>query len=139
MNRWACGCLVVVLVVLCWSASPAWAVSPSLSWQAVHTSSTAVVCGAGGESSRRPPPRANPTDPGATPDVRERLVGGRFKLQKELETDRSWDTWLYVFSAVMLLCVGWLCFKPYRVYAGKSGGGLTLFRKKGDKGRKGKK
>ncbi len=54
-------------------------------------------------------------------DQRERTVGRNYPLEKELETDRSIETWLYVFSALMLLCIGWLCFKPTRVYAGKSG------------------
>ena len=68
-------------------------------------------------------------------DHRERLVGGGFALEKELETDRSLETWLYVFSALMALCVGWLCFKPTRVYTGKKKG---LKKKKGGAG-KGKK
>ncbi|MBN1344785.1 MAG: hypothetical protein JXQ73_18980 [Phycisphaerae bacterium] len=68
------------------------------------------------------------------PDVRERTVGGSYPLEKELDTDRSFDTWLYVFSAVMLLCVGWLCFKPTRLYTGKKEGGLLAkLRKSSDK------
>ncbi len=53
-------------------------------------------------------------------DVRERTVGRGFAVEAELETDRSIETWMYVFSALMLLCVGWLCFKPTRIAGKKS-------------------
>lgn len=62
-------------------------------------------------------------------EVRERSVGKNYPLEKELETDRSDETWLYVLSAIMLLGVGWLCFKPTRVYTGKK----TKKKKKKDK------
>ncbi len=52
-------------------------------------------------------------------EVRERSVGKNYPLEKELQTDRSDEPWLYVLSAIMLLGVGWLCFKPTRVYKGK--------------------
>ncbi len=50
------------------------------------------------------------------PDVRERVVGKSYLLEQKLETDRSLDTWLYVCSAVIVLCIGWICFKPTRIY-----------------------
>jgi hypothetical protein len=132
-------CCFVVVLALVPLASPSFASSSILGWRA-----SSVVLG----SAYSAPGAAGRQAPGfgagqetEEPDVRERRVGGRFPLEKELETDRSWDTWLYVFSALMLLCVGWLCFKPHRVSTGKGGLGLSLFRKKGAaaKPKKGKK
>jgi len=40
---------------------------------------------------------------------------GRYPLEQTMEVDHSVQTWLYVFSALMLLFIGWLCFKPTRV------------------------
>ncbi len=57
---------------------------------------------------------------GEQEDRRKRTVGAQFALEEELSTDRTIDTWIYVFSAVMLLCVGWLCFKPTRTGLDKS-------------------
>jgi hypothetical protein len=66
-------------------------------------------------------------------------VERRYALEKEIDVDESIQTWLYVFSAVMLLCIGWLCFKPTRLEKMKAKGRGGLSRKVIDAAKKGAK
>jgi len=44
----------------------------------------------------------------------------RYPLEQAMPPDPALQTWLYLFSAVMLLCIGWLCFKPTKVEKSQS-------------------
>lgn len=137
MSRWFYGCLVVAPLVLL-SAYPVEAgLADAPGWVRLRVEVASAAYGQPGGRAKRPS-GYDPAEATEEPDVRERRVGGRYPLEKELATDRSWDTWLYVFTALMVLCVGWLCFKPHRAPAGKRGGGFSVFRRRADSG-KGKK
>jgi len=94
----------------------------------VSVATPAFAARSGGSRARET--RAAGDDENAAPekDERKRTVGGGYAVEAELETDRSIETWMYVFSALMLLCIGWLCFKPTRLRGKKSA--KTLLPKK---------
>ncbi len=49
------------------------------------------------------------------PNTDQARPASRYPLEAEIAPDQYIQTWLWVFSSIMLLLIGWLCFKPTRV------------------------